>query len=160
MSTVKKFFEVDRQHKTFVFSHKDYQELFVEGSEVNKAFKSAMALGCYDGYVPVEKERTTNPDRNTSTQAWSEAGVISWIKLNNPDYLPRWEAMGKVKDTHGKKYPFMVRKNLFLFENAAARIFCRIKETKEKPYELKPAAASLKTLVDKQLEVDAKGKSK
>ena len=155
MSTVKKFFEVDRQHKTFVFTHKDYQELFIDGSEVNKAFKAAMALGCYDGYVPVEKERTLNPDRNTSTQSWSEAGVKWWIELNNPDYLATWEAMGKVRDTHGNKFPFMVKKNLFLYENAAARAFCRIKESKDKPYELKPAATALKTLVAKQLEKDA-----
>lgn len=46
-------FEIDAKSKTFRFNTKNYQELFKENSEVNAAFKAAMALGCYDGYVPV-----------------------------------------------------------------------------------------------------------
>lgn len=146
--SVSKLFTIDTEHKTFVFNHNNYQELFVDGSEVNRAFKAAMALGCYDGFVPVEHKRIENPDRNTKTQQWSEKGVEEWITAHNPDYLPRWEAMKKARTTDAHKFPFMVRKNLFLFENEPARRFCHTREDEEHPYKLKKNAETLLMAVE------------
>ena len=53
----RKFFEVNVENKQFIFTKKNYEELFIEGSAVNKAFKAAMALGCYEGYIPVEGKK-------------------------------------------------------------------------------------------------------
>ena len=33
--SVSKLFTIDTEHKTFVFNHNNYQDLFVDGSEVN-----------------------------------------------------------------------------------------------------------------------------
>ena len=152
MSNAKRYFDIDREQKTFVFTHKNFQELYNENSEVYKAFKATLALGCYDGYIPVEKERTIKVDRNTAAQGWTEKGIIHWIELNNSSYLPIWKAMKEVTNIQGNAFPFMVKKNLFLYDNPAARKLCGIKEDENNPYKLQPSAAALNSLVQKQLE--------
>ena len=141
-------FEIDLKNKTFVFSHKNYQALFVEGSPVNVAFHAAMNLGCYSGFVPVEapQERI---EKNTVTQQWTEKGVLSFIETTCPEYLPRWELMKKARNASNKPFMFMVRKNLFLYENAEARKFCRVIDTADKPYKLLPNGETLRSIVDK-----------
>lgn len=141
-------FQVDLKNKTFVFSHKNYQALFVEGSEVNTAFHAAMNLGCYSGFVPVE-EVQEKPEKNTVTQQWTEEGVLSFIKTTCPDYLPRWELMKQARNTANKPFVFMIRKNLFLYENMEARKFCRVKDTAEAPYKLGANAETLQSIVDR-----------
>ena len=141
-------FEIDLKNKTFVFSHKNYQALFVEGSEVNSAFRAAMNLGCYNGFVPVE-EAQEKIEKNTVTQQWTEKGVLSFIATSCPEYLPRWELMKKARNAANKPFMFMVRKNLFLYENEEARKFCRVKDTKEEPYKLGENAETLQSIVDK-----------
>lgn len=148
-------FKIDLKNKTFIFSHKHYQELFVEGSEANAAFHAAMNLGCYDGFVPVED--TKEPvNKNRETQKWTEDGVITFIKANCPDYLPRWEAMKKARTAANKPFMFMIRKNLFLYENADARKFCRVKDTEEEPYKMTENAEILKTVVDRLQQIEDK----
>ena len=141
-------FEVDLKNRTFVFSHKNYQELFKEGSAVNTAFRAAMNLGCYNGFVPVEATQE-KAERNSVTQQWTEKGVVSFIKTTCPEYLPRWELMKKARNTQNKAFAFMIRKNLFLYENQAARAFCRVKDTEEQPYQLGANAATLRAVVDR-----------
>jgi len=149
-------FEIDLKNKTFVFSHKNYQALFVEGSPVNVAFHAAMNLGCYNGFVPVEAPQE-KIEKNTVTQQWTEKGVISFIETTCPEYLPRWELMKQARNAANKPFMFMIRKNLFLFENAEARKFCRVKDTAEAPYKLLPNAETLRSIVDK-MEAQGGGK--
>lgn len=149
----KMYFEINAEKKQFVFSEKNYKKLFEEGSAVNKAFKAAMALGCYEGFTPVQAE-----SEKKATKGFNEAGVISWIELNNPEYMATWEAMKKVKTASNEEFGFMVRKNLFLFDNPAARVYAgmddkKIKKTKEHEagvYTLTPNAIILQGAV-KQL---------
>lgn len=143
----KKFFEIDAENKKFVFTKKNFEELFVENSPVNKAFKAAMALGCYEGYVPVEGKKNQNPDRNTAAQQFTEAGVITWLKENNPDYIAKWKAMKEVKQADNSKYSFMVRKNVFLFDNEGARLYCGMKEKTSAEYELTGNGKALESAV-------------
>ena len=147
MSKKKVFFEVDRKNKTFVFSQRYWDDIYNPDSEVYKALHAAMALGCYDGYIPVIKERKAT-ERNTSIQSWNEEGIEAWIKKNNKDYLARWKEMKEQTDTQNKKFPFMVRKNLFLYENEAARRFCHLKEDKDNPYTLGEKAEMLKVALE------------
>lgn len=141
-------FVVDLKNKTFVFSHKNYQALFVEGSEVNTAFRAAMNLGCYSGFVPVE-EAQEKVEKNTVTQQWTEQGVLSFISTTCPEYLPRWELMKQARNAANKPFMFMIRKNLFLFENQEARKFCRVKDTAEAPYKLVANAETLRSIIDR-----------
>lgn len=68
------------------------------------------------------------------------------------DYMKRWEAMKQVRRADGGKYAFMVRKNLFLYENEAARTYCGIKPRKDgKPYQLNPLGAALKMATDARM---------
>lgn len=149
MSKVNKYFEIDDDSKTFVFGPRFYQDLFKENSEVNKAFKAAMALGCYDGYKPVQRPFAINPDRNVHTQNFTEKGVETWIEDNNPAWLVKWNAAKVVKTADNKKFAFMVRKSYFLYENPAARIFCGMKEDKE--YALRLSAKALKAAVEARI---------
>lgn len=143
----KKFFEIDAENKKFVFTKKNFEELFVENSAVNKAFKAAMALGCYEGYVPVEKNKNQNPDRNTAAQQFNEEGVKTWLKENNPGYIADWYAMKEVRQADDSKYSFMVRKNVFLFENEGARAYCGMKEKTSAEYALTARGKILKDAV-------------
>lgn len=143
----KKFFEIDAENKKFVFTKKNFEELFVENSAVNKAFKAAMALGCYEGYVPVEGKKKQNEDRNTAAQQFNEDGVITWLKENKPDYIADWYAMKEVRQADDSKYSFMVRKNVFLFENEGARAYCGMKEKTSANYELTVRGKMLKDAV-------------
>lgn len=155
MST-KKYFEIDHNSKTFIFGARTYPELFVEDSEVNRAFKAAMALGCYEGYTPVQKPMASKKDRSTAAQAFTEIGAELWIKDNNPEYMKRWETMKEVRKADGGKYAFMVRKNLFLYENEAARTYCGIKPRKDgKPYQLNAMGAALRMAVEARLKSEA-----
>lgn len=158
MSRKKRFFEIDRQNKTFIFPQKFYKELFVNGSEVNEAFKAAMALGCYEGYVPVEKPIADVDKRNTAIQQFTAAGVEEWIKVNNPDWLQKWQLCGQVVMMNNEKFSFMVRKNYFLFENPAARAYCGMKPKANKAYELKPNAVVLRSAVEAKIAQLAKEK--
>lgn len=145
----KKYFEIDHNTKTFIFGARTYPELFVEDSEVNRAFKAAMALGCYEGYTPVQKPFATKKDRSTAAQSFTEIGAELWIKDNRPEYLARWDIMKDVRKADGGKYAFMVRKNLFLYENQAAREYCGIKPRKDgKPYQLNPLGKALLMAVE------------
>lgn len=143
----KKFFEIDAENKKFVFTKKNFEELFVENSAVNKAFKAAMALGCYEGYVPVEGKKNQNPDRNTAAQQFNEAGVITWLKENKPDYIAKWNAMKAVRQADNSKYSFMVRKNVFLFDNEGARTYCGMKEETSADYALTARGQALEDAV-------------
>lgn len=143
----RKFFEVNVENKQFIFTKKNYEELFIEGSAVNKAFKAAMALGCYEGYIPVEGKKKQNEDRNTAAQQFNEAGVISWLKENNPDYIANWYAMKEVRQADDSKYSFMVRKNVFLFENEGARLYCGMKEETSSHYRLTDTGKILKEAI-------------
>ena len=148
----KKYFDIDHDTKTFIFGARTYPLLFVEDSPVNKAFKAAMALGCYDDYKPVQKPFAVKKDRVTATQAFTEAGAELWIKDNNPEYLKRWEAMKEARMADGGKYAFMVRKNLFLYENEEARTYCGVKPRKDgKPYQLNPLGKALKMATDARM---------
>ena len=142
-------FEIDDKSKTFRFNAKNYQELFKENSEVNTAFKAAIALGCYDGYTPVLVKRVENPDRNTATQNFTSEGVEKWLAVNNPEWFPVWEITREVLAADAKPFPFMVRKNYFLHENAAARLFCGM--AADRNYELKPLGHFLKQAVEAKI---------
>ena len=149
-------FEIDAKSKTFRFNTRNYQELFKENSEVNAAFKAAMALGCYEGYVPVVVKRVENPDRNTATQTFTEQGVEKWLQDNNPGWIPVWKVAKEVLAADAKKFPFMVRKTYFLYENPEARIFCGM--AADRNYELKPLGHFLKQAVDARIkQLKAKG---
>ena len=145
-----KFFEIDAKNKTFIFSHKKFQDLFVEGSEVNEAFKAAMALGCYEGFTPVERPRKSQQkpkkERNTATQAFTEKGVSIWLEKHNKEWLQIWEAIGFLTKADGDKYPFMVRKNYFLFHNPKAREYVGMDPAVE--YELTALGKALSLDVD------------
>lgn len=143
----RKFFEVNAENKQFIFTKKNYEELFIEGSAVNKAFKAAMALGCYEGYIPVEGKKKQNEDRNTAAQQFNEAGVISWLKENRPDYIADWYAMKEVRQADDSKYSFMVRKNVFLYENKGARLYCGMKEETSSHYRLTDTGKILKEAI-------------
>lgn len=143
----KKFFEIDAENKKFVFTKKNFEELFVENSAVNKAFKAAMALGCYEGYIPVVGKKKQNEDRNTAAQQFNEDGVITWLKENNPDYIADWYAMKAVRQADDSKYSFMVRKNVFLFENKGARTYCGMKAATSAEYALTARGTILKDAV-------------
>ena len=147
----KRYFDVDRKNKTFIFPQKHYKELFVPGSEVNEAFKAAMALGCYEGFIPVEKPIALNEKRSTAIQKFTIAGVETWIRENAPEWMEKWEASGKVVMMSNEPFPFMVRKNYFLFENPAARAYCGMIENPAKPYALKPNAVALRQAVEARL---------
>lgn len=149
-------FEIDDKSKTFRFNTKNYQELFKENSEVNAAFRAAIALGCYDGYTPVLVKRVENPDRNTATQNFTEKGVEKWLQDNNPEWIEKWQLSGQVLAADAKPFPFMVRKNYFLYENEAARIFCGMNPEKE--YKLKPLGSFLKQAVEARLATIQKSK--
>lgn len=145
-----KFFEIDAKNKTFIFSHKKFQDLFVEGTEVNEAFRAAMALGCYEGFTPVERPRKSKQkpkkERNTATQAFTEKGVIEWLQIHDKDWLDTWEALSYLKKADGDKYPFMVRKNYFLFYHEEARAYVG----------MDPKAEYVLTALGKALEMDVK----
>lgn len=154
----KRYFEIDRQNKTFIFPQKFYKELFVNGSEVNEAFKAAMALGCYEGYVPVEKPINNQAGRNTAIQGFTTKGVEEWISVNNPEWLKKWEMSGKVLMMNGAKFSFMVRKNYFLFENQAARAYIGMSEKSIKDYKLKPNGVVLRSAVEAKIAQEEKAK--
>lgn len=143
----KKYFVVDAENKKFVFTKKNFEELFVENSPVNKAFKAAMSLGCYEGYVPIEGKKKQNPNRNTAAQQFNEAGVITWVKNNAPDYIVEWNAMEEMRQADNSKYPFMVRKNVFLYDNESARLYCGMKEETSEAYELTTRGKALKDAI-------------
>ena len=147
-------FEIDTKNKTFIFNSKNYQELFRKGSSVNEAFTAAMALGCYEGFTPVLVKREENPDRNTATQTFTEAGVEEWLTINAPEWLEKWEAAKEVRTAGNEKFPFMVRKNYFLSENPAARAFCGMNPERE--YKLRPLATFLKQAVEAKLAMKKK----
>lgn len=155
----KKYFEIDNKTKTFVFGPRTFQDLFVEDSDVNKAFKAAMALGCYEGYTPVQKPYNVKEDRNTDTQSFTCEGVVAWLTDNNPDWLKKWKASETVRMANNQKFPFMVRKNYFLFENPEARIYCGMKpDTADKKYELRAKGKALKRAVEARIAIEAQKK--
>ena len=159
MSTKKYLpFEIDTKNKTFIFSPKNYQDLFIEGTTVNEAFKAAMALGCYDGYTPILQKREENPDRNTMTQNFTEAGVEEWLTINAPEWMEKWEMAKEVRTAGNEKFPFMVRKNYFLSENPLARAFCGMNPDRE--YKLRPLGTFLKQAVEAKLAKKAKDQAK
>lgn len=127
----KKYFDVDVEKKVLVLTEKNYAEMTIPGSEVYKAIKAALEF--YPGYVPVRKEtkkanKKNQPakEKNTKAQAFTADGIIEWIIEHKPTYYPCWMAMAEMKQAGGSKWPFMVRKNVFLFENPDARSFCGI----------------------------------
>ena len=158
MNKVGKYFFIDDDSKTFVFGPRHYQELFIENSPVNKAYKAAMALGCYADYKPVRRETDVNPARNVATQNFTEDGVVAWLTDNNPEWLEKWKAAKEVKTADNKQFPFMVRKNYFLSENPAAREFCGMIEKPNKPYELRQSGKALKQAVEVRLAATKKAK--
>lgn len=147
----KKFFEIDPEHKTFIFTRKNFEELFIENSPANKAFKAAMSLGCYEGYIPVEGKKRQNPNRNTAAQRFNDDGVLSWLKDNAPSYIPKWEAMKELRRPNNSKYPFMIRKNVFLFDNPEARAFCGMSAETCDNYTLTKSGTTLNDAVSKRI---------
>lgn len=134
MKEIKRFFEIDNENKWFVFPTKYYEELFSEeDNEVRKQLRAVMALGFYDGYVPVEKKRKKSENRNTSVHRVKEKGIVEWLEKHNPDWKKKWDISGTVRQADGTKFPFMVRKSYFLKENPDAREYCGVKETNTTP---------------------------
>lgn len=156
MNKVSKYFVIDDDSKTFIFGPRFFQELFVENSAVNKAYRAAMALGCYDDYKPVMKPMRINPARNTATQHFTVDGVRAWLQDNNPDWLHKWDLSKAVRTADNHEFSFMVRKSYFLYENPAARTFCGM--APDRDYKLKPSALALKTAVEARLAAEAKSK--
>lgn len=154
MARFSKYFTIDNENKTFIFGPRFYQDLFVDGSPVNKAYKAAMALGCYNDYKPVMRPMNINPNRNTATQHFTVDGVETWLKDNNPDWLRKWRVSGEVKTADNKKYSFMVRKSYFLHENPKARVYCGMPDNPE--YTLKASATALKSAVEARIERENK----
>ena len=156
MNKVSKYFVIDDDSKTFVFGPRFFQDLFKENSAVNKAYKAAMALGCYDDYKPVMKPTQVNPARNTATQHFTVEGVKAWLQDNNPDWLHKWELSKAVRTADNHEFSFMVRKSYFLYENPTARTFCGM--AADRDYKLKPSAIALKAAVEARLAAEAKNK--
>lgn len=156
MNKVSKYFIIDDDSKTFVFGPRFFQDLFKENSPVNKAYKAAMALGCYDDYKPVMKPTQVNPARNTATQHFTVEGVKAWLQDNNPEWLHKWDLSKAVRTADNHEFSFMVRKSYFLYENPAARTFCGM--AADRDYKLKPSALALKAAVEARLASEAKNK--
>ena len=156
MAKFTKYFTIDDESKTFLFGPRYFQDLFVEKSPVQKAFKPAMALGCYDDYKPAMRPMKINPKRNTSTQQFTKDGVVVWLHDNNPEWLAKWDASDEVRTPDNKKYSFMIRKNYFLFENPAARVYCGM--DKDREYKLNASAVALRAAVEARLAAKAKEK--
>ena len=82
-----------------------------------------------------------------------------WLQDNNPEWLPVWEVTKEVLAADANKFPFMVRKNYFLYENAEARVFCGMSPNRK--YELKPLGHFLKQAVEARIkQLKAKGEWK
>ena len=160
MNKVGKYFVIDDDSKTFIFGPRHFQELFVENSAVNKAYKAAVALGCYADYKPVTRGTDVNPARNVATQNFTEDGVVAWLTDNAPEWLKKWETAKAVRTADNKKFQFMVRKNYFLYENPAARAFCGMIENPKKPYQLRKSGQALKQAVEVRLAADGKKSTK
>ena len=116
-----------------------------------------MALGFYEGYVSVVVKRVENPDRNTATQTFTEAGVETWLLDNSSEWLPVWNVTKEVVATDANKFPFMGRKNSFLNENPAARVFCGM--SPERNYTLKLLGHFLNQDVESSSRSRANGRS-
>ena len=128
---MRNLFTIDKEKKEFVFTSKHYQALFNETSEEYKAFKAAMALGCYEGYVPVEKKPASKKKKSAIKSArkdFTEGMIVEWLKKHNPEWVEVWKAAKEVKAADGNKFSFMTLRNYFLYCNPEARAFCGIDE--------------------------------
>ena len=112
------FFTIDLNEKVFVMTKKVFAELANPNSEVSKAVKNYKSNGY--NFKPVCRQRQEQ-NRSTSAQRLTIEAIEKWIEANFPNYMPIWKKSGEVLDEKGKKFPAMVRRAVFLYENVEAR---------------------------------------